>query len=153
MVKIIQNYKTKQNSFVEWPPEGGTICRFILFSYVPTGSAYPQQALSLLLKKISHDVVTWAPCRDYKLCRMRRYIRALLLCTVFAVFSGFYVYSKLLLSEVPVGGNGPKTASLTPRVPGGRRGVVDKTRSQVPHWYNRWVHFRVVDAISRKRLF
>uniref|UniRef100_A0A3Q3FDY9 Glucoside xylosyltransferase 1 n=1 Tax=Labrus bergylta TaxID=56723 RepID=A0A3Q3FDY9_9LABR len=47
---------------------------------------------------------------------MRRYIRALLLCMVFAVFSGLYVYSRLLYSDVPVGGNGPKKVFIPPRV-------------------------------------
>ncbi|XP_041819982.1 glucoside xylosyltransferase 1 [Chelmon rostratus] len=70
---------------------------------------------------------------------MRRYIRALMLCTVFAVFSGLYVYSKLLYSDVPVGGNGPKRVFIPPRVPGGRRGAADKSGPRSPHWYNRYI--------------
>nr|XP_020506066.1 glucoside xylosyltransferase 1-like isoform X1 [Labrus bergylta] len=70
---------------------------------------------------------------------MRRYIRALLLCMVFAVFSGLYVYSRLLYSDVPVGGNGPKKVFIPPRVPGGRRGAADKTGPRSSHWYNRYI--------------
>ncbi|KAJ4924520.1 hypothetical protein JOQ06_003476 [Pogonophryne albipinna] len=69
---------------------------------------------------------------------MRRYIRALMLCTVFAVFSGVYVYSKLFYSDLSLGGNGPR-GFIPPRVPGIRRGAVDKTGPQSPHWYNRYI--------------
>ncbi|KAM8907940.1 glucoside xylosyltransferase 1-like [Spinachia spinachia] len=62
---------------------------------------------------------------------MRRYIRALVLCTVFAVFSGLYVYSKLFY--------GPKRVFIPPRVPGGRRGAADRTGHQNPRWYNRYI--------------
>uniref|UniRef100_A0A3B4XVI7 Glucoside xylosyltransferase 1 n=1 Tax=Seriola lalandi dorsalis TaxID=1841481 RepID=A0A3B4XVI7_SERLL len=54
---------------------------------------------------------------------MRRYIRALMLCMVFAVFSGLYVYSKLFYSDAPVGGNGPKRSFIPPRVTGASRGA------------------------------
>ncbi|XP_040031428.1 glucoside xylosyltransferase 1 [Gasterosteus aculeatus] len=70
---------------------------------------------------------------------MRRYIRALVLCTVFAVFSGLYVYSKLFYADVSLGGNGPKRGFIPPRVPGGRRGAADKTGHQNPRWYNRYI--------------
>ncbi|XP_032361587.1 glucoside xylosyltransferase 1 [Etheostoma spectabile] len=70
---------------------------------------------------------------------MRRYIRALILCTVFAMFSGLYVYSKLFYSDVSVGGNGPRRVFIPPIVPGGRRGAADKTGPQSPHWYNRYI--------------
>ncbi|KAF3859571.1 hypothetical protein F7725_021970 [Dissostichus mawsoni] len=69
---------------------------------------------------------------------MRRYIRALMLCTVFAVFSGVYVYSKLFYSDLSLGGNGPR-GFIPQRVPGIRRGAVDKTGPQSPHWYNRYI--------------
>lgn len=72
---------------------------------------------------------------------MRRYIRALLLCTVFAVFSGLFVYNKLFYSDFAVGGNGPKRVFIPPRVPGGRRGSADpkNPRPQNRHWYNRYI--------------
>ncbi|XP_029681632.1 glucoside xylosyltransferase 1 isoform X1 [Takifugu rubripes] len=68
---------------------------------------------------------------------MRRYIRALLLCTVFAVFSGLYVYNKLLYSDLP--GHRIKSGFATPRAPGDSREVGDKTRPGTPHWYNRYI--------------
>ncbi|XP_076010095.1 glucoside xylosyltransferase 1-like isoform X2 [Genypterus blacodes] len=70
---------------------------------------------------------------------MRRYIRALMLCAVFAVFSGLYVYSKLFYTDVSVGGGGggagAKRLFNPPRMPGARRGSVGKTGPQSPHWY------------------
>lgn len=67
---------------------------------------------------------------------MRRYIRALILCTVFAVFSGLYVYSKLFYSDVPVGA---KRVFISPRDPGVRRETADKTGPQNPHRHNRYI--------------
>ncbi|XP_037552084.1 glucoside xylosyltransferase 1 [Nematolebias whitei] len=64
---------------------------------------------------------------------MRRYMRALLLCTVFAVFSGLYVYSKLFYSEV--GGSGAKRVYIPRRNTGARRGSEDKTVPPNPHRY------------------
>lgn len=74
---------------------------------------------------------------------MRRYIRALLLCTVFAVFSGLYVYNKILLSDLP--GHRIKSGFTTPKVPG------DKTRPRTPHWYNRYGLF--LNVISCNTIF
>ncbi|KAG7240726.1 hypothetical protein INR49_026615, partial [Caranx melampygus] len=71
--------------------------------------------------------------------KMRRYIRALMLCTVFAVFSGLYVYSKLFYSDVPAGGKGPRRAFIGAGVAGASRGSVDKTGPQNTHWYNRYI--------------
>ncbi|KAF3705051.1 Glucoside xylosyltransferase 1 [Channa argus] len=70
---------------------------------------------------------------------MRRYIRALILCTVFAVFSGLYVYSKLLYSDGSLRENGPKRVFIPPRGHGVRRGAADRTGPQNPHWYNRYI--------------
>lgn len=67
---------------------------------------------------------------------MRRYIRALLLCTVFAMFSGLYVYNKLLYSDLP--GHRIKSGSATPRAPVDSQEVVGKTRPGAPHWYTRY---------------
>lgn len=67
---------------------------------------------------------------------MRRYIRALLLCTVFAVFSALYVYNKLLYSDLP--GHRIKSGFATPRSPGDSREIGDKTRPGTQHWYNRY---------------
>lgn len=64
---------------------------------------------------------------------MRRYIRALLLCTVFAMFSGLYVYNKVLYSDLP--GHRIKSGSATPR---DSQKVVGKTRPGAPHWYTRY---------------
>ena len=64
---------------------------------------------------------------------MRRYIRALLLCMVFVVFSGLYIYNKLLYSDLP--GHRIKSGFATP---GDSREVVDKTRARTQHWYNRY---------------
>lgn len=61
-----------------------------------------------------------------------------MLCTVFAVFSGLYVYSKLFDSDGN-GGNGAKRIFIPPRAPGARRGAADKTGPQSPHWYNRYI--------------
>ncbi|KAK7913627.1 hypothetical protein WMY93_013838 [Mugilogobius chulae] len=69
---------------------------------------------------------------------MRRYLRALLLCMVFAVFSGFYFYSKLCYSDTLDGGVGTKRIFVPQRDPGARRGTVDKTGAQT-HWYNRYI--------------
>ncbi|XP_013872425.1 glucoside xylosyltransferase 1 [Austrofundulus limnaeus] len=64
---------------------------------------------------------------------MRRYIRALLLCTVFAVFSGLYVYSKLFYSDGSAGG---RRVFIPPRNAGARRGSADKTVPTNPHSYH-----------------
>uniref|UniRef100_A0A1A8EIX4 Glucoside xylosyltransferase 1 n=2 Tax=Nothobranchius korthausae TaxID=1143690 RepID=A0A1A8EIX4_9TELE len=69
---------------------------------------------------------------------MRRYVRALLLCTVFAVFSGLYVYSKLLNSDVSVGGNGARVFS-PPRDAGVKRGSTDKSGPPNTHLYHRYI--------------
>ncbi|XP_038163424.1 glucoside xylosyltransferase 1 [Cyprinodon tularosa] len=63
---------------------------------------------------------------------MRRYMRALLLCTVFAVFSGLYAYSKVFHTD---GRSGARRAFIPQRDTGARRGV----RPQKPHWYNRYI--------------
>ncbi|CAG5927642.1 unnamed protein product [Menidia menidia] len=69
---------------------------------------------------------------------MRRYIRALILCMVFAVFSGLYVYNKPFYSDVSVGGNGAKRGPVPPRDPGARRGAAARNGDQnPPHWDNR----------------
>ncbi|XP_027899771.1 glucoside xylosyltransferase 1 isoform X1 [Xiphophorus couchianus] len=70
---------------------------------------------------------------------MRRYIRALLLCTVFAVFSGLYVYSKLFNTDVSAGGHGARRAFIPQRGTGGRRGSAVRAGPQKPHWYNRYI--------------
>ncbi|XP_054656338.1 glucoside xylosyltransferase 1 isoform X3 [Dunckerocampus dactyliophorus] len=67
---------------------------------------------------------------------MRRYIRALLMCTVFAVFSGLYVYSKLFETDLSEE-NGAKRIYVPPRVPGTRRG--DKAERQSSHRHNRYI--------------
>lgn len=72
---------------------------------------------------------------------MRRYLRALTLCAVFAVFSGLYVYNKLFDSDMSVGRNGARRIFIPPRVSGARRGAADKTGPQSPLWYNRWVRY------------
>uniref|UniRef100_A0A1A8R526 Glucoside xylosyltransferase 1 n=1 Tax=Nothobranchius rachovii TaxID=451742 RepID=A0A1A8R526_9TELE len=69
---------------------------------------------------------------------MRRYVRALLLCTVFAVFSGLYVYSKLLYSDVSVGGNGARVF-IPPRGAEVKRGSADKSGPPSTHLYHRYV--------------
>ncbi|XP_054595620.1 glucoside xylosyltransferase 1 [Nothobranchius furzeri] len=69
---------------------------------------------------------------------MRRYVRALLLCTVFAVFSGLYVYSKLLYSDVSVGGNGARVF-IPPRGAGVKRGSADKSGPPNTHLYHRYI--------------
>lgn len=66
---------------------------------------------------------------------MRCYIRALLLCMVFAVFSGLYVYNKLLYSDLP--GHRIKSGFGTSRSPGDSREILDKIRPGTQHWYNR----------------
>ncbi|AWO98003.1 putative glucoside xylosyltransferase 1 [Scophthalmus maximus] len=70
---------------------------------------------------------------------MRRYSRALTLCTLFAVFSGLYVYNKLLYSDVSAAGSGPRRALVPARAPGAARGAADKTGPQNLHWYNRYI--------------
>ncbi|XP_037099320.1 glucoside xylosyltransferase 1 [Syngnathus acus] len=70
---------------------------------------------------------------------MRRYIRALLLCTVFAVFSGFYIYSALFHADVSAGQNGPKRIYVPARVPGPKKGDPDKTGSQISRRHNRYI--------------
>ncbi|XP_068611272.1 glucoside xylosyltransferase 1-like [Brachionichthys hirsutus] len=70
---------------------------------------------------------------------MQRYVRALMLCTVFAVLSGLYVYNKLLYSDVLLWGGGPKRGFIAPKVSGGRREVADESRSGSSHWYNRYI--------------
>ncbi|XP_068162552.1 glucoside xylosyltransferase 1-like isoform X2 [Antennarius striatus] len=68
---------------------------------------------------------------------MQRYIRALMLCTVFAVLSGLYVYIKLLYSDVMLTGYGPKRGGfIPPKVSGGRR---DKSQSEIPQRYHRYI--------------
>uniref|UniRef100_A0A3Q4G0L4 Glucoside xylosyltransferase 1 n=1 Tax=Neolamprologus brichardi TaxID=32507 RepID=A0A3Q4G0L4_NEOBR len=57
---------------------------------------------------------------------MRRYMRALMLCMVFAVFSGLYVYSRLFYSDVSARRNGAKKTLIPLRASGARRGVTDK---------------------------
>ncbi|XP_034434959.1 glucoside xylosyltransferase 1 isoform X2 [Hippoglossus hippoglossus] len=64
---------------------------------------------------------------------MRRYGRALTLCTVFAVFSGLYVYNKLQDTDASVAGTGPKSGFIP--VPGARRGAADQTGPRNLHWY------------------
>ncbi|XP_025755484.1 glucoside xylosyltransferase 1 isoform X2 [Oreochromis niloticus] len=66
---------------------------------------------------------------------MRRYMRALMLCMVFAVFSGLYVYSRLFYSDVSAGRNGAKKILIPLRASGARRGVTDKNA----HWYNWYI--------------
>uniref|UniRef100_A0A3Q4G0M5 Glucoside xylosyltransferase 1 n=1 Tax=Neolamprologus brichardi TaxID=32507 RepID=A0A3Q4G0M5_NEOBR len=63
---------------------------------------------------------------------MRRYMRALMLCMVFAVFSGLYVYSRLFYSDVSARRNGAKKTLIPLRASGARRGVTDKNA----HSYN-----------------
>ncbi|XP_056133657.1 glucoside xylosyltransferase 1 [Lampris incognitus] len=70
---------------------------------------------------------------------MRHYIRALLLCTVFAVLSGLYGYNKLFYSDVSVGGKGARKSLLPPRAAGDRREAPDKTGPGRPHWYHRYI--------------
>uniref|UniRef100_A0A146PSU4 Glucoside xylosyltransferase 1 n=1 Tax=Fundulus heteroclitus TaxID=8078 RepID=A0A146PSU4_FUNHE len=70
---------------------------------------------------------------------MRRYMRALLLCTVFAVFSGLYVYSKVFRADVSVGGNGARRAFIPQRGTGTRRGSADRAGPPKPHWYHRYI--------------
>ncbi|XP_077355646.1 glucoside xylosyltransferase 1 isoform X2 [Festucalex cinctus] len=71
---------------------------------------------------------------------MRRYIRALLMCAVFVVFSGFYVYSTLFEWDVSAGGNGAAKRIYVPlRVPGSRHGDADKTKPQSSHRKNRYI--------------
>lgn len=78
---------------------------------------------------------------------MRRYIRALLLCTVFAVFSGLYVYNKVIYSDLP--GHRIKSGFATPRFPGDSRETVAKTRSGTQHWYNRYGVFLNIICCNR----
>ncbi|KAF6732572.1 Glucoside xylosyltransferase 1 [Oryzias melastigma] len=68
---------------------------------------------------------------------MRRYIRALVLCMVFAVFSGLFVYSKLLYSDVSVA-SGAKRVFSPPRDPGGGQGAASETGDRNPHRANRF---------------
>ncbi|XP_071188057.1 glucoside xylosyltransferase 1 isoform X1 [Salvelinus alpinus] len=76
---------------------------------------------------------------------MRRYIRAFLVCMLFAVFSALYVYSKLFYSDLSVGGGlGGKTflhrAAASQRSDIGqetRRGP-DETGPGDQHWYTRY---------------
>lgn len=70
---------------------------------------------------------------------MRRYIRALLLCTVFAVISGLYVYNKLLCWDLP--GHRMRSGAATPGAAGDSREVGAKTRPAAPHWSNRYGAF------------
>ncbi|XP_029350637.1 glucoside xylosyltransferase 1-like isoform X3 [Echeneis naucrates] len=64
---------------------------------------------------------------------MRRYIRALMLCTVFAVLSALYVYSQLFEAD---GGNGPKKVIITA---GAKQGPAEKNGPQKAHWLNRYI--------------
>ncbi|XP_010893425.2 glucoside xylosyltransferase 1 isoform X2 [Esox lucius] len=73
---------------------------------------------------------------------MRRYIRALILCMVFAVFSALYVYSKLFYADLSVGGGGGRNvlqraaAAPNPRDSGhGSRRGPDKKGPADQHWY------------------
>lgn len=78
---------------------------------------------------------------------MRRYIRAFLVCMLFAVFSALYVYSKLFYSDLSVGGGGglgEKTflhrAAASKRSDIGqetRRGP-DEAEPGDQHWYTGW---------------
>ncbi|XP_012993933.1 glucoside xylosyltransferase 1 isoform X4 [Esox lucius] len=77
---------------------------------------------------------------------MRRYIRALILCMVFAVFSALYVYSKLFYADLSVGGGGGRNvlqraaAAPNPRDSGhGSRRGPDKKGPADQHWYNRYI--------------
>uniref|UniRef100_A0A3P9LDI8 Glucoside xylosyltransferase 1 n=1 Tax=Oryzias latipes TaxID=8090 RepID=A0A3P9LDI8_ORYLA len=69
---------------------------------------------------------------------MRRYIRALVLCMVFAVFSGLFVYSKLFYSDVSVA-SGAKRLVSPPRDPGGEEedGAATGAEQRNPHRANR----------------
>ncbi|XP_029969313.1 glucoside xylosyltransferase 1 [Salarias fasciatus] len=70
---------------------------------------------------------------------MRRYIRALMLCAVFAVCSGLFVYSKLFYSDVSPGGPGAKRGFFPPGAPGAGRGAADQAGPRNPHWYHRYI--------------
>ncbi|XP_019738627.1 glucoside xylosyltransferase 1 isoform X2 [Hippocampus comes] len=70
---------------------------------------------------------------------MRRYIRALLMCTVFAVFSGLYVYSALFDADVSAGANGVKTIYVPPKVPRPGQEDPDEAGPQSSHRHNRYI--------------
>ncbi|XP_061523368.1 glucoside xylosyltransferase 1 isoform X4 [Phycodurus eques] len=70
---------------------------------------------------------------------MRGYIRALLMCTVFAALSGLYVYSTLFEANMSAGGNGAKRVYGPPRVLGPRHGDPDKAGPQSSHRHNRYI--------------
>ncbi|XP_061922543.1 glucoside xylosyltransferase 1 isoform X2 [Entelurus aequoreus] len=70
---------------------------------------------------------------------MRRYIRALLMCTVFAVFSALYVYSKLFETDLSPGKNEARRIYVPPRIPGLREGDPDQTARQSSHRHNRYI--------------
>lgn len=71
---------------------------------------------------------------------MRRYIRALVLCMVFAVFSGLFVYSKLFYSDVSVA-SGAKRLVSPPQDPGAggeeEDGAATGAEQRNPHRANR----------------
>lgn len=82
--------------------------------------------------------------------KMRRYSRALLLCTVFAVCSGLYVYNKLLYSDVSlVGNNGPRRASGAAAE---RRGAAENSGPRNIHWYNRYVKTSSIELLHLELL-
>ncbi|CAL8338095.1 unnamed protein product [Arctogadus glacialis] len=72
---------------------------------------------------------------------MRRYIRALFLCTVFAVFSGWYFYSKLFNTDLSVRQHDADAGRvhISSRIQGPRMGPADKTAAEKPHWYHRYI--------------
>ena len=72
---------------------------------------------------------------------MRRYIRALFLCTVFAVFSGWYFYSKLFNTDLSLRQHDADAGRvhISSRIQGLRMGPADKTAAEKPHWYHRSV--------------
>lgn len=70
---------------------------------------------------------------------MRRYIRALLVCTVFAVFSALYVYSKLFNIDLSVGAMGARKTFIPRRSAGSLQVPAEKTGPENPHWSNRYI--------------
>ncbi|CAL8318533.1 unnamed protein product [Lota lota] len=81
---------------------------------------------------------------------MRRYIRALFLCTVFAVFSGWYFYSKLFNTDILGRGNADAGGlHVSAQIQSPRLGSADKTGQERPHWYHRYImrqHGRIEPA-------
>ncbi|XP_061770265.1 glucoside xylosyltransferase 1 isoform X2 [Nerophis ophidion] len=70
---------------------------------------------------------------------MRRYIRALLMCTVFAVFSALYVYSKLFETDLSPGKNDARSIYGAPGIPALREGDPDKPGQRRSHRHNRYI--------------